>query len=270
MNLQPIAIFGAPRSGTSWLGQIFNSSQNVAYRFQPLFSFSFKGRLNEKSSREDISKFYGELLETEDSFVLQSTNVSGRKETSFSKIQASYLVWKEVRYLHIIENILQQTDTRIIGIIRHPCGVINSWINAPKEFNKEWEPLEEWRLAVKKNNNLAEEFNGYEKWKEAAIIFKNLEKRYPEKFTTIVYENLVENTEVEIERLFKFCGLQLQEQTLDFIRKSKSTESADPYGVLRKSQDTLNWQKELHKEIVHAITTDSEFLELKEYFKWKI
>ena len=37
--MKNVAIFGVPRSGTSWLGQIFNSSPMVAYRFQPLFSY---------------------------------------------------------------------------------------------------------------------------------------------------------------------------------------------------------------------------------------
>lgn len=52
--IKPIAIFGVPRSGTSWLGQLFNSSERVAYRYQPLFSYAFKGRLNENSTLDEI------------------------------------------------------------------------------------------------------------------------------------------------------------------------------------------------------------------------
>ena len=40
--MRHLALFGCPRSGTSWLGQIFNSAPDVAYRYQPLFSYEFK------------------------------------------------------------------------------------------------------------------------------------------------------------------------------------------------------------------------------------
>ena len=66
-----VAIHGAPRSGTSWLGQLFNSSENVAYRYQPLFSYAFKQRLTSTSTRREIELFFDDLLFTEDDFVLQ-------------------------------------------------------------------------------------------------------------------------------------------------------------------------------------------------------
>ena len=57
-----ISINGVPRSGTSWLGQIINSSPDVAFRFQPLFSYTHKGALREDSSVMEIMKFYGDIL----------------------------------------------------------------------------------------------------------------------------------------------------------------------------------------------------------------
>ena len=46
MTLKKIAIFSVPRSGSSWLGQIFNSHEDVSFRMQPLFSYSHKSALN--------------------------------------------------------------------------------------------------------------------------------------------------------------------------------------------------------------------------------
>ena len=46
--MKRIAIHSVPRSGSSWLGQILNSSLKVCFRFQPLFSYAFKDYLNEK------------------------------------------------------------------------------------------------------------------------------------------------------------------------------------------------------------------------------
>ena len=57
---------------------------------------------------------------------------------------------KMVRYHHLVEKLLKEIDQiKIIGIVRNPCAVINSWFKAPREFNKEWDPLEEWRYATK-------------------------------------------------------------------------------------------------------------------------
>lgn len=55
--MNKFAMFGVPRSGTSWLSQIFNSHPSIVMRFQPLFSFGHKGRLSENSSESDIALF---------------------------------------------------------------------------------------------------------------------------------------------------------------------------------------------------------------------
>src|SRR5690606_40577357 len=63
---QVIAIHGAPRSGTSWLGQVFNSHPQVQYRYQPLFSYAFKGRVGAHSSRQEFLDLFADLATTED------------------------------------------------------------------------------------------------------------------------------------------------------------------------------------------------------------
>ena len=110
--MQNIAIFGAPRSGTSWLGQIFNSSPNVAYRYQPIFAYSFDGMLNEDCTFEEIRSFHHDLLRTKDPFVLQKQNISGRNTPRFKKAAIKFLVWKEVRYLEVIETYFKNLKPR--------------------------------------------------------------------------------------------------------------------------------------------------------------
>ena len=56
--MQYVAIHSVPRSGSTWLGQIFNSHPKVNFRYQPLFSYAFKDYLNEASSSEDIEAFF--------------------------------------------------------------------------------------------------------------------------------------------------------------------------------------------------------------------
>src|SRR5436305_252996 len=99
-----VAIHGAPRSGTSWLGQLFNSSENVAYRYQPLFSYAFKQRLTSTSTRREIELFFDDLLFTEDDFVLQrgAASLAGYS-LEFEKAEITHLVYKEVRYHCVLE-----------------------------------------------------------------------------------------------------------------------------------------------------------------------
>lgn len=264
-----VAIFGAPRSGTSWLGQLFNSSPQVAYRFQPLFSYAFKGRLSEESTSEEIRNFYKELLETSDDFVMQRRTISG-KDTglSFRKKEPSCLVWKEVRYHYVIEALLKRSDTQIVGIVRHPCAVIHSWLNAPKEFDPSWDPLDEWRFASKKNLGRKEEYNGYEKWKVLAFGYMRLARDYPDRFRTVVYEDLNLDTTGQLKSLYDFCGLPWSEQTDQFIRSSKSTDNEDPYGVFRKQKRNNEWEGSLPADIENSILTDPDFHRLNSYYRW--
>ena len=83
--MKNVAIFGVPRSGTSWVGQLFNSSPHTAYRYQPIFSYSFEESIDAESSEDDIAAFHQSLFETNDDFVLQKMNLSGNDAPSFPK-----------------------------------------------------------------------------------------------------------------------------------------------------------------------------------------
>ncbi|MDF1594396.1 MAG: sulfotransferase, partial [Desulfobacterales bacterium] len=167
--MDKIAIFGVPRSGTTWLSQIFNSHPGVALRFQPLFSYGHKGRLSEYSSAMEIRKFFKEILFTQDPFALMTTEFQKNYPTFEKSEKPTHIVFKETRYLHIIENMLNIcSEIKIIGIVRNPLSVLASWVRAPKEFNKEWDINREWLYAPSKNQNRPEEFYGFDKWKEVA------------------------------------------------------------------------------------------------------
>ena len=106
--MNKIAIFGVPRSGTSWLSQILNSHPDVVLRFQPLFSYGHKGRLTAHSSAEQIRAFFEEILYTQDAYAAM-TSEAQKNYPSFQKSALpTHIAFKETRYIHIIENILSQ------------------------------------------------------------------------------------------------------------------------------------------------------------------
>jgi hypothetical protein len=266
--MKRIAIHSVPRSGSTWLGSIFDSHPRVAYRYQPLFSYAFKGRLTPQSSKADILSFFQELKASDDNFITQQEDKNKGIVPQFEKEAAEAIVYKEVRYHHILGNLLNKDDElKVIGLVRNPLSTLHSWLNAPKEFRPElgWKIEEEWRFAQKKNENKPEEFNGYEKWKEAALVFEQLKSTYPDRFYLLHYQQLLTDTERTVQQLFDFAGLDYCEQTQKFLRASREVDVADAYGVFKTKVTDRAWEKDLDTSIVDYITRDLENTPLSKY-----
>ncbi len=264
-HIHNVALFGVPRSGTTWLGQIFNSSPNVFFCYQPLFSYEFKDRLGENSSKEDIDKFHNDLLRAKSDFVMQKKTLSGGTNVSFSKNKITALVWKEVHHINIIDNLLKNSDTKLVLIVRNPKATIGSWIKIPKEFDPSWNLADQWRSGSNKNDEKRENYFGYDKWKEAVKIFLKAERDYPNKVMIVSYPELNDNTEEMVNRLYKFIGLRVGKQTKNFISSSKQTNNDDPYSVYRNNHKDDKWKMDLPTEIANEIDNDLKGTELERF-----
>lgn len=267
--MKKIAIHSAPRSGSTWMGSIFDSNENVAYRLQPLFSYTHKSQLTHSSTKNDIDTFFDDILHTKDSFVLQKDAIAKKIVPEFAKTNITHVVYKEVRYHNILKNLLtQDKEIKIIGIVRNPNAVIHSWLRAPKEFKKElgWDVLEEWRYAPKKNLGKEEEFNGFEKWKEVVDIFVELKQMYPDRFLLIKYDDLLKETVETVKQIFSFCELEFGPQTVDFLNSSKKEDKYDEaYSVYRVKKNDNKWIGELPLVIQEEIAQDLENTKYSEY-----
>jgi len=253
--MKKIAIHGVPRSGTSWLGTIFDSSPYVAYRHQPLFSYTHKSALNENSSKIEINSFFNSIYKTSDSFVLQEGPKKKGLVPSFRKSHIKFCIYKEARYHNILSNLMKQSDDIVvIAIIRNPLSVLASWKNAPKEFLSSWNFSDEWHLANKKNQDKPEEFYGFKKWLEACKIFELLQIAYPDRFKIIKYNDLITDTISSTTDLFKFCNIPWNKQTFEYLTESpKIDKSESVYSVYRSNPSDQKWEKELLPEIVNEV-----------------
>ncbi|WP_268225537.1 sulfotransferase domain-containing protein [Sinomicrobium oceani] len=271
MSCKRIAIHSVPRSGSTWLGNIFNSHPNVAFRYQPLFSYAFKDALNTNSSKEEIINFFQDIKTSSDDFINQKEGVQKGIIPTFPKGDITHVCYKEVRYHHLLENMLEKKgDLKVIGLIRNPLAVIHSWLRAPKEFKKElgWREEEEWRYAPKKNLNKPEEFNGYEKWKEVMILFESFQKQYPERFYLLNYDDLLCDKIAVIKNVFSFCDLNMPQQSINFIHQSSSTDQSDAYSVFKAKTKDDGWEKHLPKFIIEEITKDPDFIDFNNRYHW--
>ncbi|MFC0211215.1 sulfotransferase [Paenibacillus chartarius] len=263
-----ISIHGVPRSGTSWLGQIIDSCPDVRYKYQPLFSYAFKDRLWVRSSDEEIERFFRELYEHSDDFLDQKEQVRHGSYPRFYQKQENptFLALKEVRYHYLMPRLLQsQEGIKIVAIVRNPCGVLNSWKNAPKEFLHNWDFNEEWRFAQSKNQFRPEEYFGFHKWIEYTKMVMELEKTYPERCKLVRYEELVMDPEKSSRNIFSFCGLDWSQQTEKFLQISTSVTVADTYSVFREKKDVDDWRASLPDKVVQAVYNELKNTEFEKF-----
>lgn len=263
-----IGLYGVPRSGTSWLGEILNSSSELIYKFQPQFSYAFRDRITKDSTYEEMISSFQEMMVSQDDFINRKNERAEGKFPSFNKNphDIDILAYKEVRFLYDIHNLLENcSQFLLIGIIRNPIDTLNSWINAPKEYKQEWVIEDEWRFAKLKNQNLQENFYGFEKWKEAVKIFNRMKNIYEERVYIIKYEDLVLNPKQETKNLFSFCGIKYEKQTDSFIDDSTTRQVDDAYAVYRNksSQYERYLSKTIEEEIMKEVREDDI---LKKYY----
>ena len=241
--MKKIAIHSAPRSGSTWLSNIFNSSPSIAYKCQPLFCYDFKGVLSENSSQHTIENFFNDIYYSKNRYLNQLDEIENGNIPSFKKTgKTTHLVYKETRYHYVLDNLLEKTDTHLIGLIRNPLTQLASFINAPSEFKSTWEISEEWKYAPKKNEGRRENYFGYEKWKEITELFHFLHKKHTDSRVTLITYNELLNDPLSLTKtLFDKLEIPLEEQTESFIKKSTSTPHNEPYSVFRnKKEDTLS------------------------------
>jgi len=266
--MNKIAIHSVPRSGSSWLGEIVNSSPCVNYLYQPLFSYAFKAALSEHSTAADIDAFFDSISKTDDEFVLQSVDREHCRKPRFKKRRITHIAYKEVRYHHILENMLRAHPTvKVVGLVRNPLSVLASWYEAPREFRKDlgWTIEEEWRSAHRKNERKQEEYFGFKKWKEATLLFERLAETYGNRFFLITYARLLSDTEAAVSDLFAFLELEFGRQTQQFLVDSSAGEVDGAYSVFRDQASDDKWRGILPQRIINNVNAECRSEGLEQY-----
>jgi hypothetical protein len=178
----------------------------------------------------------------------------------------SHVVMKEVRYNHILPNLIEQVhELKIVGLVRHPCAVIDSWSRAPREFKAEWNLEEQWRSGDLKNQGRPEECFGFDKWKEVATLFLDLERKYPERVKVVRYDDLNTDPVRYVEELFSFCGLEMAPEVISFIQESRKKDGTDANSIYRRVRVDDGWLARLPSVISNTILSELQGSELERF-----
>jgi len=245
--MRTVAIFGCPRSGTSWLGQIFNASPHAAYRYQPLFSYEFKDWFSAPGfTAASVRAFHAAIAGASSDFVLT--------ELRPPKARLTHLVWKEVRHHASMAPLLATGELdALVYLFRPPVDVLNSWFQAPKEFRAGQDIHAEWLNAPSKNTQPGE-FNGLEQWKASLSMACALARNEPQRVTLVSYDRLRGAAGPTIARLFDRLGLAPTPEVDAFVAESVSRQGEGAYSVFRNERTALR----LPPDIVAAIEADAQ------------
>lgn len=262
-----IAIFGMPRSGTSFLGQVFDSCPQVAYRLEPIFSYRLKNMVNNKSTKEEFLDFFEKAFDAhDDEFMNQVDKRAKGHYPTFQKVGEDTLVFKTTRFHHLLFNLMELFDEdflKVVSLVRHPAGAISSWIDHPNEFPSDCDYKEEWRSGNCRKTSI-EEFWGFDDWKKVMTQHLELEKKY-KNFSIFQYENIINNIENEVQSLFNFSDIPYTEQTKSFLLEAQNKNIDDPYAVYKDKSVTLKWKKNLDLDIQEEIIQEIQNSPLKRF-----
>jgi Sulfotransferase domain len=167
VNTEPFslrAIVGPPRSGTTWLGALVDSSPEVIYRFEPFHRLSVSNqkvgetlcKLKSQAIREaDVRALYFLICPAhpltnkapffdDKSYPLRTF---GRRQlwplarlapparslyrVTYSPQPGPPLVFKEVTFVLPLRNLVKRTSVPVAYLVRHPCATVLSALSAP-------------------------------------------------------------------------------------------------------------------------------------------
>ncbi|WP_124975536.1 sulfotransferase domain-containing protein [Aphanothece sacrum] len=152
----------------------------------------------------------------------------------YTPTQSPLLIFKEVGYIEIPKNLIDNTRMPIVYMVRHPCAVISSLIKGQNLFLmstgrlgiinnllKEYQP----KLAEKYEGNIE---NMTMAAKQALLWYIEVEESFlacqdSPHGLVVIYEELVDNTLAVAEKVLGHFGLDLHQKTIDFIEKSTSS-----------------------------------------------
>ncbi len=277
-----ILLVGTPRSGTTWLMEIFRTLPGYVSLFEPVnpiffpesYEVGFKPRKylpaenNWSEGREYLLKTFSGKTYT--SVPLYQLN----PEMIMNRILGNKLIVKAIGLNRVLPWIAKTFDLRgIIFIIRHPCAVIASQLKTGYCGYHLYSPpysdifptldnvLEEASEIPEIDDNLLNRLKNIKTQEEilAAIWcldnYVPLNYKKPHPWIFVVYEKIITEGESEIKQLFTKIGEEnIPKSAIQKLNIPSMLAPRDELKVVKNSSKQLSkWKKNLTKKQVDRI-----------------
>ena len=256
---RPVFLLGMPRSGTTWLSQIVESSPLSAVRLSPNYSYAFKDELTGDATAEQWRRQLDRALHSDDPFVTQNWRRDTGELGRFPKRDpdhAQVLAIKDTRFHELYDRALQLLpQSRVVYLVRNPAAALWSWRNC-KEFPEGADFAAEWRSGSVRKREGQGEYWGFADWVALTSHYLALAEREPQRVMVLRYEDLVRDPEQSVAGLFAFLGLPVGAETLDFLAESRSRHDSRPYAVYKSPAVADAWRADFPADILATIEAE--------------
>lgn len=266
INPKKILIVATWRTGSSFLGDIIQSSPGVFYSFEPLIAL--KGTNSKVGVIRDLyeCKFRSDYLQ----------HINGDNADSVEFMSRNKRVWEAcskekalctspefvsrlcahfpVRLIKVVRLRLSElvkehmpSDLKVVYLARDPRGVMASrsnltWCQRDPECNSPG------RLCDSVMSDLK--------------LIRKLTEQEPDRYYFLKFEDLSANVEAETEKLFKFLDLKVTLPVKVFLnthtrgsRGNNETLKSDPFSTRRQSDKVAQeWRKKLPKSVIKSLS----------------
>lgn len=259
----PIYLVGLPRSGTTWIGEVVNTSPGVKYFFEP-FNFRFipeaiphrQKYVHSTDQDEDFARYCRDAFAGK----INHQHYKFHLNWIYKKIPwfPGRVTIKDVNSLLALEWIDYHINPKIVMIMRHPCAVASSWFRLWGGPQKELETLLEQLLKQPKLmrdylqpfEELMRKAQGF--WQQVGVFWGAMyyvaleqQKKHPH-WLVVQHEQFCQQPIQAYRQLFEKLDLPWSARTNDFLSISTQKNSKNPFIPQRiPSQEAEKWKQEL-------------------------
>lgn len=209
----PIFVVGLPRAGSTLLEQILSSHSQIEGTMELPDITSLARHLNEDNATEETEIGYPELLAYLDPEEFKRRGEEYIRNTrSHRKLARPFFVDKMPNnYAHVPLIHLILPNAKIIDARRHPLGSCFS------NFKQHFARGQHFTYAL---TDVGRYYRDY------VELMAHYDTVLPGRVHRVIYEQLVENPEQEIRRVFEYLGLPFEEQCLRFHETNRAVRTA--------------------------------------------
>jgi hypothetical protein len=272
---QMIFLTSLPRSGSTWASQAITSATRSRFINEP---FNWK----RYTEREKFHMRYLPAGSMQPDLIEIIKNTSNLRIPIFhNRLENQSVVIKDVHICLAIEYIWEQLRPHTIILIRHPCGMANSWVKLNYEVRFRID------LLLSQDNLVVEHLAPFEShlnrkedtwfdigvyWGASHFVLDRLSAQHPE-WQWITHEDLCIDAKANYEKLLLNLGVDVTEsgqKKLDTFlnRNIRISELSKPYSVARISENEPDkWRTSLTTEQIRSVLLGAEpFGILEKYY----